>query len=301
LKNFNDIPIFIAVVKEKSFSRAAGKLGLSVSAVSKRVSALERHLSVKLLNRTTRKLNLTEAGERYFEYAKQASSALEDAEIAATENDRGLSGTLRISSPVTFGNTILPNLLPIFLKKHPNIKIEIDLTDVFTKIKLEDFDLILTFAKFFNSSYKATNIHAAGGSVVVSPEFISLYGNPNIPEELANFNCLLPSIHEIPDEWIFIKENDEIKVKVSGNVQINNPLAIRDLTLKGLGISCLPNYIIYKDIKNGNLVTILNEFKIAPRIFQAIYPEKNYLPVKTRAFIDFLKYEADISRYFKKW
>lgn len=299
MKNFSDIPIFLKVVEEKSFTRAAENLGLTNSAVSKRISSLEKHLNVKLLNRTTRKLHLTEAGERYFEYAKQASLAVEEAEYAATENDGEPNGVLRVSASIPFGNTVLPNLLPIFLKKYPSVKVKVDLTDVFSKVNLEDFDIILTPIRFANSSYKATKIYSAEGLITASPEFISNYGAPNSPEELINYNCLLPSIHQIADEWIFYREKDEIKVKVSGNVEINNPEAVRLLTLSGVGISCLPSSMIYNDIIKGSLVPILEEYKITTRAIQAIYFEKNYLPAKVRAFIEFLKDEIENYQPFR--
>jgi DNA-binding transcriptional LysR family regulator len=298
MRNFSDIPIFLTVVEEKSFTKAAEKLGLTNSAVSKRVSTLEKHLKVKLLNRTTRKLDLTEAGERYFEYAKQASLAVEEAEYSATENVNEPHGILRISSALTFGNTVLAKHLPIFLKKYPHLKVEADLTDVFTKVRMEEFDVILTTAQFHNSSYRASNIYTVEIITIASPEFISLYGSPDNPEELLNFNCLLPSAHKTPNEWLYFKDKDEIKVKVSGNAQINSPESVRLLTLSGVGISCLPKHMVDEDIKKGNLVPILDDFKITPAIFQAIYPKKNYLPSKVKVFIDFLKYEIENSQPF---
>ncbi len=293
MKNFNDILIFLTVVEENSFTRAAEKLDLTNSAVSKRVSNLEKQLNVKLLNRTTRKIELTESGDRYIEFAKLAYKAVQEAEYAATENDNMPTGVLRVSAPVTFGHEVLANLLPLFLQKYPHLSIEVDLTDVFTKVKIEDFDVILTAAHFINSSYSATNISIDEARVVASPEFLSNYGTPDTPEELVNFNCLLPSSHLIPNQWVFFKGKDEIKVKVSGNIKINNPLAVRILTLEGIGISCLQLDTIYDDIEKGNLVTILDDYKITPRIFKAIYPEKNYLPLKVKVFIGFLIDELD--------
>lgn len=288
MENLADIPVFLAVVEESSFTKAAERLGLTSSAVSKRVSILEQHLNVKLLNRTTRKVELTESGERYIEYAKQAYKAVKEAENAATENDSMPTGVLRVSAPVTFGHEVLANLLPLFLQKYPSLSIEIELTDVFTKVKIEDFDVILTAAHFFDTSYSATNISIDEARVIASPEFLAKYGTPNTPEELVNFNCLLPSSHLIPNQWVFFKDKDEIKVQVSGNVKINNPLAVRRLTLEGIGISCLQLDTIYEDLKKGDLVTILDEYKIIPRIFKAIYPQKKYIPAKVKVLIDFL-------------
>lgn len=299
--NFIDIPIFLTVVEENSFTRAAEKLGLTSSAVSKRVSNLEKHLNVKLLNRTTRRIELTEAGERYIEYARHAYRAVEEAEYAATENENMPNGILRVSAPVTFGNIVLANLLPAFLKKYPQLKVDVDLTDVFSKVNIEDFDLMLTSAHFINSSYNATTISVSETKVIASPEFISEYGAPDKPEDLVNFNCLLPSTHQIPNQWVFSKDEDEIKVTVSGNIKINNPLAVKTLTLNGMGIACLGMNLIEEDIKNGSLVALLNDYKIPPRTFRAIYPKKNYIPAKVKAFIDFLVDELKNDLLSKKY
>jgi DNA-binding transcriptional LysR family regulator len=253
-----------------------------------------------LLNRTTRKVELTESGERYIEYAKQAYKAVQEAENAASENDNMPTGVLRVSAPVIFGQEVLGNLLPLFLQKYPQLNIEIELTDVFSKVKIEDYDVILTAAHFFDTSYSATNISIDEARVIASPEFLAKYGTPKTPEELVNFNCLLPSSHLVPNQWVFFKGKDEIKVQVSGNVKINNPLAVRILTLEGIGISCLQLDTIYEDLKKGDLVTIFDDYKITPRAFKAIYPEKNYLPLKVKVFIDFLTEELEKISLLKK-
>ncbi len=289
--NFSDIPVFLTVVEENSFTRAAERLGLTNSAVSKRVSNLEKHLNVKLLNRTTRRIELTEAGERYFEYARDAHRTLEEAEYAAIESETMPQGILRINAPVTYGDMVLAELLPAFMEKYPQLKIEIDLTDVFSKVDIEDFDIMLTSAQFINSSYSATTIEVSETKAMASPEFISRHGVPQSPEELVNFNCLLPSIHQVPNQWVFSKDDEEIKVKVSGNVQINNPLAVKKLTLNGVGICCLTTSLVQEEIDKGNLVTILNDYQLPPRIFRAIYPKKHYVPAKVKVFIDFLLHE----------
>ncbi len=152
-----------------AFTRAAEKLGLTSSAVSKRVSILEQHLNVKLLNRTTRKVALTEAGERYIEYAKEAYKSAQEAKNAATENENMPTGVLSVSAPVTFGHEVLAKLLPLFLQKYPQLNLVVELTDVFTKVKIEDFDVIFNRRPLFDSSYSATNLFIDEARVVASP------------------------------------------------------------------------------------------------------------------------------------
>tara|TARA_R110000772_G_scaffold209110_3_gene319652 strand:+ start:487 stop:1395 length:909 start_codon:yes stop_codon:yes gene_type:complete len=288
MQDFSAIPIFIAVVEEKSFSRAAERLGITTSAVSKRVSGLEAKLNVKLLTRTTRKLSLTESGSRYFEYAQQAMLAMQDAENAALEKKDVPSGTLRVSAPVTFGRRMLASMVPQFLKENPLVSIQIEMSDVFSKVNIEDFDIILSTGNIPSTSYKAIKILNVPGVVCASPEYLAARSTPEQPAELVNHNCLLLSFHHVADEWVFIKDDEETKVKVSGNYSCNNPEAVHKSALAGLGITCLPSNLVIEDLSSGSLVPLFEDYTIPPRIFRAIYPEKRFQPAKVRVFIEFL-------------
>jgi len=288
MKDFSSIPVFLAVVEEHSFSKAAETLGITTSAVSKRVSNLESNLGVKLLHRTTRKLRLTESGERYLKYAYQASSALEDAKNAAIEKKDVPSGTLRISVPATTARVHLGTLVPKFLEEYPLVNIHMEMIDVFTDFNVEDFDLILSPGYTLNSSYKAIKVMSIGGVTCASPDFIAKYGKPNTPEELINFNCLLPSMHKVVDDWVYKKNDEEIKVKVSGNYYCNSPEVVRIAALSGLGITCLSPGLLKSDLEKGNLVALLTDYINPNRELRAIYPDKQYTPAKVNVFIDFL-------------
>ena len=288
MQDFLAIPVFMAVVEEKSFSRAAERLGISTSAVSKRISGLEANLNVKLLNRTTRKLSLTEFGARYFEYTQQAMLEMQDAENAALENKDIPSGTLRVSAPVTFGRRTLASIVPQFLKENPLLNIQIEMSDVFSKVNIEDFDVILSTGNIPSTSYKAIKIITVPGIVCASPDYLEKYGTPRQPEELVTHNCLLLSFHHIADEWVFIKNEEETKVKISGNYSCNNPEAVMKSALAGLGITCLSARHVEKYLRKGELVGLFEDYTIPPRIFRAIYPEKRFQPAKVRVFIEFL-------------
>lgn len=288
MSEISAIPVFLAVIEEKSFSRAAEKLGITTSAVSRRISALEKHLGVKLLNRTTRSLDLTESGERYFEYARQALMAATDAENAAKEKKDVPSGTLRISTPVTLGRLQLARLAPIFLEQHPQVNIQITMSDVFTKVDPDEFDIILSVGDIPSTNYKATKILDNFGAVVASPDYLKKHGTPTCPEDLAQHNCLLPSFQLVPDEWVFMKDDEEVKIKVTGNYFCNNPEGVKISTLGGLGISCLPLPLLREEIRQGTLVPLLTDYELPRRALRAFYQDKHFLPAKVKVFIDFL-------------
>lgn len=288
MDDFNTIPVFLTVVKEKSFSRAAEILGISTPAVSKRISKLEINLGVKLLHRTTRKLSLTESGQRYYEYLLQASDAIRSAENAAIENKDIPAGKLRINTHQGFADSHLGALIASFLKKYPLVEIQLVAVDVFDEVNFENFDLILTTKDIHYPFYKAIQVEKETGITCASPEFLAEWGIPSTPEDLKNFNCLLYSFHQVPDEWVFIKDGNETKVKISGNLKSNNPNVVRDAALNGLGIASLPTVLVDKAINSGELVPLFSEYSLPGRTFRVLFQEKQYSPIKVKLFIEFL-------------
>lgn len=286
--DFNVIPIFLAVVEEGSFSRAAEKLGITTSAVSRRISSLEERLGTRLLLRTTRTLSLTESGQRYLEYSRQALLAINDAENAARERKDVASGTLRLSAPVNLGRGQLAHLIPVFLKANPLVNFHITLGDVFTRVNPEDFDLIITAAPIPSGSYKSTKIHSIPGAIIASPDYLKKYGRPGKPEDLLNHNCLLPSFQEIYDNWIFYKDDQEVKVKVNGNYFCNNPVAVKITALAGHGIACLPIEVVKDELASGELVKLFEDYHLPTRSLRAYHIEKHFVPAKVKVFVDFL-------------
>lgn len=295
----SSIPIFISVVEQGSFSKAADILGFSNSAVSKRITALEAQLGVKLLYRSTRKLSLTEAGERYYEHAQRALQAAKEAESAATGLQQEAQGVLRISAPMSFSRIHLAPLIPEFLKRFPNIKIQMELSDTWSDVIAEGFDLALRAGELPDSMMIAKPIAPLHSVICASPEYVKAYGAPKTPLDLMQHNCLLYSYHSTNNEWIFSQNDQEIKVSVQGNFQVNNSDALKEALLTGLGITRLPSFIAGEEIKKGRLIPLLTEYQMPCKELVALYPERQYLAKKVRVFLAFL--EASFNRELPYW
>jgi len=288
MQDISAIPVFTAVIEQGSFSKAAEKLGITKSAVSKRIAGLEAQLGVKLLYRTTRKLRLTEAGERYFAYALQALQAAQEAENAATELQRVPKGTLRVSSPMSFGRLHLAPMIPLFLQQYPQINLHMDMSDTWSDVIAEGFDLALRAGDLVDSSLIARKLTPLHSVLCASPGYLAEHSVPKMPQDLIHHNCVLYTYHTVVNEWEFIKNGEEETVRISGNYQVNNSEALRESLVQGLGIGRLPTFIAGGDIDAGRLVSVINDYVMPYKSLYAVFPEKQYMPEKVRVFIDFL-------------
>jgi len=287
MNEFGAIPVFVAVVENDGFSAASRALGISKSAVSKRINQLENHLGVRLLHRTTRKLSLTEAGERYFEHAAQALTAAGQAEDAVTELQGEPQGKLKISSPMSFGRLHVAPLIPIFMKRYPKILIDLVMDDRNIDLVAEGFDLAIRSGDMPDSTLIARKLAPLRQVLCASPDYIDRYGMPVTPSELSERNCILFSYSGDANEWTLIKDGKSEAVLVSGSYRVNNSEAILVALREGIGIGRLPTFVAGPDLREGNLVRILESYHIPDHTFYAVFPERQYLPAKVRAFLDF--------------
>ncbi len=294
MQDINAIPVFTAVIEHGSFSKAACYLGITKSAVSKRISALEDQMGVKLLQRSTRKLSLTEAGERYYSYAVKAVSAAQDAHNAATELQDVPKGTLRVSAPMSFGRLHLAPLIPIFLKQYPHIELQLDMNDTLSDIIAEGYDVALRAGELPDSSLVAKKLTQLHSVVCASPDYFNEHPAPQTPQQLTQHNCILYTYHTTVNEWQFIKNDEQHNVRISGNYQVNNSEALREALVQGLGIGRLPTFIAGRDIESGKLIPLLKDFSMPYKTFYAVFPVAQYLPQKVRVFIDFLVHYFDV-------
>jgi len=288
MQDISAIPVFTAVIDQGSFSKAADKLGITKSAVSKRISGLEAQLGVKLLYRSTRKLSLTEAGERYFTYAQQALEAAQEAENAATELQQIPKGLLRISSPMSFGRLHLAPMIPKFLQQYPQIILHLEMSDTQSDVIAEGFDLALRAGNLADSSLIARKLAPLHSVLCASPQYLAKQSIPKTPKDLLLHNCILYTHHTVVNEWVFIKDSVEETVRISGNYQVNNSEALREALVQGLGIGRLPTFISGIEINEGNLVPVINDYVMPFISLYAVFPEKRYMPEKVRVFIDFI-------------
>ncbi len=287
MEGFGAIPVFVAVVENGGFSAAARTLGISKSAVSKRINQLEAHLGVRLLHRTTRKLSLTEAGERYFEHAAQALTAAGQAEDAVTELQGEPQGNLKISSPMSFGRLHVAPLIPKLLQRYPKLQIDLVMDDRKVDLVAGGFDVAIRAGNLPASTLIARKLAPVRQVLCASPDYIDRYGRPGTPAELSSHNCALYSYSSDADEWTLIGEDGPETVTVSGSYQVNNSEALLEALKEGVGIGRLPTFVAGPDLKTGQLVKLFESYRLPDFTIYAVSPERQYLPAKVRVFLDF--------------
>ncbi len=301
METMGAIPVFVAVVQYGGFSPAARFLGISKSAVSKRISQLEQQLGVKLLHRTTRKLSLTEAGEHYFEHALKANLAARDAEDAVAQLQGEPQGRLRINSPMSFGRLHMAPMIPEFLKKYPKIRIDLVMDDKRLDLVSGGFDLAIRGGALPDSTLVARRLATLNSVLCVSPDYLERHGYPQQLDDLLQHNCLSFSYSNDVKEWSFTQGNQRHSVVVSGNYQVNNSEALLEAVLQGLGIARLPTFVAGPDIRTGRLKVLFPEYKMPELAINAVLIERQYMPAKVRAFLDFaIEYFGSETPYWEQ-
>jgi DNA-binding transcriptional LysR family regulator len=284
---FGAIPIFVAVIEHGGFTNAAQVLGVSKSAVSKRIRQLEQHLGVKLLQRTTRKISLTEAGEHYFAHAKLAHSAAKDAEDAVTQLQGEPQGRLRINAPMSFGRLHLAPLIPKFLGLYPKINLDLVMDDKQIDLVSGGFDVAIRAGILPDSNLIARQLTPLHSVICASPSYIEKNGAPSMPHDLKHHNCLLYSYSSQLNSWTFKDQHQSCTVEINGNYQVNNSEALKEALLQGLGIARLPTFVAGPYIESGALIHLLPNYDMPKIAIYALFLERQYMPAKVRAFIDF--------------
>lgn len=281
--------VFARVVEARSFTGAAAQLGMSKSAVSKAISALEDRLGARLLNRTTRRLSTTEVGRAFYERCVRIVAEAEEAELAVTRLQEVPRGTLRVNAPLSFGVLHLARALPDFLRRHLELRVEIEFTDRFVDLVEESWDLAVRIAHLPDSSLIARRLADSEMLVCAAPAYWRRHGRPSVPEDLAGHDCITHFYGASPNEWAFLgKDGRPVGVRVGGSFHTNNGTVALRVTLAGLGVALLPRFICGPDLAAGRLEAVLTERMAPPPGIYAVYPHNRHLSAKVRAFVDFL-------------
>ena len=288
LEGLANLAVFTRVVEEKSFTAAAHKLGRSKSAVSKAVSRLEDRLGARLLNRTTRRLSVTEAGAAYYERAARIVAEVERAELAVTALQDEPRGTLRINAPASFGQRHLSPAIARFLARYPELSIDVTLEDRFIDLVDEGYDVAVRIASLPDSSLIARRLAPNRRVVCASPGYFARHGTPEHPSDLRHHNCFGYSYMATGDDWRFKGPDGPTSVRVSGSLTANNGTILRAALLDDLGIGLLPTFTIEHELRAGRIVTALNDYEDTETSVYAVYPHSRHLSAKVRAFVDFL-------------
>lgn len=283
-----DLAVFARVVEQESFSAAAETLGLSKSAVSKQISRLEQRLGAQLLQRTTRKLSLTETGRIVLEHAQRVLVEAEAAE-AAVQNLQALPrGLLRVNLPMSFGLRYVAPLLPELLALCPELRIDLTFNDRTVDLLEEEVDVAIRIgANLADSTLTARRLAPVRPITCASESYLRKAGVPLTPDDLRQHECLLYKYLPEPATWHFDGPGGAQAVKVSGRLITNNGDSLRDAALAGHGIARLPSFIVGPDIAAKRLVPLLEAYEPPPFNIYAVYPAQRYLTPKVRAFIDF--------------
>jgi DNA-binding transcriptional LysR family regulator len=287
-ETLGDIAIFAAVVREGSFTRAADKLELSTSQVSKCVNRLERVLGARLLHRTTRRLRLTEAGSALYENSSTALAAIDEAKLAVSKLQGAPRGKLRITTSVAFGCMQLPRIIGALSGQHPELDIELALEDRHVDLVREGIDVAIRITGEAPDSGLVYRRLAPNRQVMcASPAYIERRGLPRTPEDLASHDCIAHSARTTPRVWHLTgPDGGQVSVQINGRPTINSALAVRQAALEGLGIIELNSYLVGEDLAAGRLVRLLPQYRPKELHFYAVYAERRFLAPKIRVFID---------------
>ncbi len=283
--------MLVETVAAGSFSAAGRTLGMAPSSITRGIGSLEEDLGIRLMNRTTRRLSLTEAGRLYHERVKRILADVEEATLSVTQLEADPRGTLKLNVPTAFGRRHILPLLPDFLRVYPDLSIDLSLTDAFVDLVEEGVDLAIRVGELKDSSLVARKLAPNRRVVCASPGYFERMGKPKVPDDLCHHNCL-----------IYKRSNDRVvwhlrdpgggthDVFVSGDFQTNNTEALQAMTLRGQGVAILPNWLVGDDLRAGHLQAVFQDHDVSPTALDtniyAIFPYNRHLSPKVRAFVD---------------
>ena len=296
----NELSLFAMVVEAKSFNKAAVLADMSTPALSKRITKLEADLGVQLLYRTTRRITLTEAGEKLYLHAKYLNKQVSEALGEVSGYSSSLSGHIRMTIPTISGELFLANCIAEFGQQYPDISIELRLENSFVDLVKEGVDLAIRTGVLDDSTLIAKPLITSHWVVCCSPSYINKFGQPAVPEALSEHNCLAYTYQNQGGyEWRFSQGENQQHVKISGSFATNNAQALRKAALGGYGIVYIPRCSVYEDLQKGDLIELLTDYQARSLGVYAVYPFTKHLPNKVKLLIEHIRkgYE-ELSHYF---
>lgn len=285
MDRFGDLDVFAHVVTARSMSAAGRELKLSPAVISKRIRRLEDRLGVRLLQRTTRQLSLTEAGQGFYERVVAILGSIEEAESWVSRGAGQARGTLRVSAPTSFGRMhIAPHLKP-FLDANPMVNVELILSDAFVDIIGEGFDLAVRIADLRDSSLVAKRLAPNHRVLCAAPAYLDAHGVPQTLEELERHTLIAHNA----DQWRLEGPEGPVSVRVTGPLRTNSSEVVREALLAGLGIALRSTWDVGPELKSGALIRVLPAYSVGRRVaVYAVYPSRRHMEQKVRTFVDYL-------------
>jgi len=283
------IEVFVRVVEQASFAKAAERLDISTSACSRHVADLEAHLDARLLNRTTRRLSLTESGQAFYDRSVQLLADLEEAEQAATASAARPRGTLKVTCGISFGVRHVAPLVGAFAARHPEVRFDVQLSDRFVDLVEEGFDLAIRIGESPTQNLIARKLGETRLVPCAAPVYLRERGAPETPADLARHACLTYEYLPVRSVWRLHDRTGKVHaIRVAGPVHANNADLLVAAAVEGIGIAMEPDFIVADALAAGRLVRLLADYAPAPTGIYAVYPSRRHLSAKVRAFVDFL-------------
>ena len=281
--------VFRNVAELNSFAEAGRRLGLSPAAISKNIAELEAHVGARLINRTTRRMALTEEGRLYLEHVTRGLDALAEADQALCSIKTAPSGTLRVSAPMSVTLTRLSGAIPNFLARYPDLKLDLHLDDRRVDMVREGFDLAIRGSdNLEDSSLIARKLTVMPHVLCAAPTYFQKQGKPETPSDLKALDHIRFSLSDHADTWEFSKDGRTERIVVAARYSVSSSLAVRDALRAGFGVSLMPLPYVEDDLRNGRLQSALGDWSTVETALYAVYPSRQHVAPKLRAFLDFL-------------
>lgn len=292
---YDDLAIFVAVVERGSFIAAANKTNIPSSTLSRRLSRLEADLKIKLLERTSRKIHLTEKGKLFYEQCSPLIQQLKQNTKALTESIDKAYGKLKITVPTYIGNTMMADFFVDFMKLNPEIDLEMILSNEIEDILDEEIDIAIRIGPLNDSNFIALHLWEIDYVLCASPEYLNKCGTPTTPEEIKNHQAIILRTQPFPWRFRLLKEQLDACITPLSRLVLNDFQLAIHAAINGIGITCLPCSIAKEKFKSGELVQLMPQYELLNRrTAYAVYPEKLYMPKKTRLLIDYIKEKSTL-------
>jgi len=283
----NGLRAFVATAQTGSFTDAAERLGVSNRLTSKYVGQLEEHIGARLLHRTTRKVSLTPSGQELLKRAPALLDELDDMLSVVAEESKGLTGLLRISAPVTFGEIYITGLLSRFAALHPGISFDLRLTDNYVDLASDGFDLAFRVGLPDAATLKARKLGEISTCLVASPDYLAQHGVPASPQDLTSHTCIIDTNRRDYNKWTYRNGKEVDTFTPDKSLMVNSARVAKDWAIDGRGIAFCPDFVLHEDIKKGRIIKLLDDYFASPQPISAVYLAGNVMPRKVRALIDF--------------
>lgn len=300
MDQFKQISTFVDVIAKGSLSAAARAEGIAPAMIGRRLDALEERLGVKLLQRSTRKIALTDEGTAFLEDCQRILAELEEAESAVSERSAKASGHLSISAPAGFGRWHVAPLIPSFLAEHRELTITLSLNDRVVDLIGEGIDVAIRIAALTDSNMVGVKLADNHRVVVAAPDYIKRHGTPKTLADLAKHNCLAISSDGSQRGWTFRQNGKHATLKVGGNMECNDGEVLHHWALAGKGLAWRSMWEVGSEIEAGKLVTVLDEYAAPGNDVHAVFAQRRHLPLRIRAFVDFLRRAYAQENYWHK-